>query len=276
MQRDAERIQAFHQKVLLRKELPFTSISNSAFAQCMDFSNNLRTQLASVTSKCKTLRKSFTIKEQALTARMNIISAENLEEKERVRKLELQLRLAEEYHTEKEENFTKQVQNLDQEHSKLKETVCDLQNKLSVSGAQMDVVTTLKNQIRSLEEDLDMHKQCCEAMGKKSNMDYLEFAETKRELEQKVAFEVTQKDIIKLLLKQEQQSSRNLKDEINELKQCNQQTCTCTQQQYFLDQNFGSYPQGQPFPYQQPNVPQQCEPMPFQNFRPHRGRRSRR
>ena len=274
MQRDTERIQAFHQKVILRKELPFANISNSAFTQCMDLTNTLRIQLASVTSKLKSF-KEICAKEQALNTHVSAVSAENVKLKEEVRDLQLQIRITEESHTEKEQHFKTKLDNLDAENSKLRETIRDFQDQLSVSVVQKDTVSTLRNKIHDLEKQLDMERMCGEALIKQSNRNYLELAENKNELQQKLAVEKSEKEIYRLLLKKEQQSLRDLQTEMNELKQCNLQLCPSVQHQCFQVQQFDPY-QEQVYPYEQPNAPPQCEPMPYQNFRPYRGRRSRR
>ena len=60
--RDQERIQKFHNRVILLKELPFRNIRNAAFLHCMNFNDALKTELSETKAKlqknvelCKTI-----------------------------------------------------------------------------------------------------------------------------------------------------------------------------------------------------------------------------
>ena len=267
IQRDKQRIQTFYQNVLLRKELPFANISNTALAQCIDLSGTLRTELVSVTCKLKKIKESYVREEQTLTDNVNDVNTKNSILEETVRDLQHQLRQREESHIVKEQNLTTKVENLNAKNSKisaenlkLKETVRELQNKLSDSSVQKDAVSAFQDRIQALEKERDMHKQCCEAFIKNANEDFLQFEKSKQELTQMLATEMTQKEKFKLLYEKDQQLIRDLNEEIDELIQCNSMSYHPMQQQSTI-------------PFQMPNAPSQYVPTAHFNAHPNRGRR---
>ena len=51
--RDKERIQTFHNKTMLLKEMPFANLRNAAFISCMHFNEALKTELSQTKAKIK-------------------------------------------------------------------------------------------------------------------------------------------------------------------------------------------------------------------------------
>ena len=51
--RDKERIQKFHDKTIVRKELPFANVRNAAFLNCMNFNDSIKTELSETKTKLR-------------------------------------------------------------------------------------------------------------------------------------------------------------------------------------------------------------------------------
>ena len=270
--RDQERIQKFHNRVILLKELPFRNIRNAAFLHCMNFNDALKTELSETKAKLqKNVELCKTIVEDS-KHQIEIVQRKNSELQQKVFELQNKLSVVQ-LNDNKVQKLEKQLMTSENEKSTLNQRVQDLQNQLSASQVSDHKVLTLENKVSSLQKELETAEMCFREMNRRLNADLMQCEKEKKECIKQLAFEIAEK------VKHQQQDENN-REYILELENTLQSIPPSHYQWNGVQQNswsngpvstYMSAQQSDPFPCQPADTNLQQPPPP-----PNRRRRGRR
>ena len=270
--RDQERIQKFHNKAMLLKELPFRNIRNAAFLHCMNFNDALKTELSETKAKLqKNVELCKTIVEDS-KHQIDIVNQKNSELQERVFELHNKLS-TEQLNNNKIQELEQQLRKTESEKSTLNHQVTDLQNQIISSRESNNDIETMRHKIGSLEKEIENGKMCFREMNKRLNADLAQCEKEKQQYIQQLAFEMAEKET-------HQQLHINNRKYILELEQALQSISPSQYQWNRVPQNswsngpvptYENAQQSDPFPCQPVDTTPQQPPPP-----PNRRRRGRR
>ena len=241
--RDKERIQTFHNKAMLLKEMPFANLRNAAFKNCMHLNEALKTELSKTKAKVKNISES------------NFSTVTRLEN---------------------------ELQNCIHENSTLKQQVLDLQNQLTAAQSSNNEVQSLKNKVSSLKTELETAKLCFREENKRIN-ENLVFCEKEKQLcIEKLAFEIAEKLRCQNQNANDQEHIRVLEyklDDMEETLRSIPPPCQC----YAVQQNSCPLNPVPTYPTDQHSISFPCQPLnmipqqpPLPPNRQNRRRRSKR
>ena len=273
--RDQERIQKFHNKAMLLKELPFRNIRNAAFLHCMNFNDALKTELSETKAKLqKNVELCKTIVEDS-KHQIEIAQQKNSELQQRVLELENKLSTVQ-LNDNKIQHLEKQLLKTKSEKSTLYQRTQDLQNQLSTLQVNDDKVVTLENKVSSLQKELETAEMCFREINSRLNADLAQCKKEKQQYIQQLASEMEEKET-------HNQLHINNRKYILELEQALQSISPSQYQWNGVPQNswsngpvptYENAQQSDPFPCQPVDtIPQQPPPPPN---RRRRGRRQQR
>ena len=282
--RDKERIQTFHDKIIVRKELPFANVRNAAFLNCMNFNDSIKTELSETKTKLrKTVELCNTMTEQS-KQQIEAVQHKNFALEQRVVELQNELSAVKPNENKIAELENKLLQN-ESDKSTLNQRIQDLQDQLTTSQVRDNEVQMLQNKIISLEKDVETARMCFNEMNKRLNGDLIQCEKEKQQYQQQVVFEISEKVRFQHLHDTNQEYIRELEYKLDDMEETLRsmpppQPCQCytTVPQNPWPQNpvptFATPQYDAPFPCQPPNtIPQQ--PLLPPNTQ-HRGRRRKR
>ena len=273
--RDQERIQKFHNRVMLFKELPFRNIRNAAFLHCMNFNDALKTELTETRAKLQKnieLCKAFA---EESKHQNEIAQQKNSDLEEKVLKLQNKLS-AVQLNDNKIQELEQQLRKTESEKSTLNHQVTDLQNRLISSRENNTEIETMRNKIISLEKEIENGKMCFREINSRLNADLAQCEKEKQQYIQQLASEMEEKET-------HNQLHINNRKYILELEQALQSISPSQYQWNGVPQNswsngpvptYENAQQSDPFPCQPVDTTPQQPPPPLNRRR--RGRRQHR
>ena len=175
-----ERIQKFHNKVMLIKELPFVNVRNAAFLNCMNFNAALKTKLSKTKAKLQKNVKLCKAVAEDSKYQIEIAQQKNSELQQKVLELENKLSIVQ-LNDNKIQHLEKQLLKTENEKSTLYQRTQDLQNQLSTLQVSGDKVVTLENKVSSLKKELETAEMCFREMNRRLNADLMQCEKEKQQ-----------------------------------------------------------------------------------------------
>ena len=277
--RDQERIQKFHNRVMLLKELPFRNIRNAAFLYCMNFNDALKTEISATKAKLqKNMELCDTISKQ-LKHEIATLQERNSELEQKAQRLQDQVsnsHIAEEKLQTPEERLLKS----ESEKLTLDQHARNLQCQLTDSAGTKNEVQALKNKVISLEKELETSKMCFDDMNKHLNSEIIKREKEKQQYVQQLAYEISEKLRFEHQIEIEKEYILELENKLHDMENTLQSIPPPQYQWNGVPQNswsngpvptYQSVQQSYPFPCQPVDTNPQQPPPP-----PNRRRRGRR